>query len=133
MGHSPECLATFPGMCEGIPRNIWRHSPECLVTFPGMIGDIPRNIAFPPFPAFPAFRFPFLYSWFYTQPSLSHVSFLIFCSHPIKFFLFSNYSMSFNILRPVMKFRNSAVLRLRILPLLRLDYFCKNIHSCSGL
>ena len=35
--------------------------------------------------------------------------------------------MSFNVLRHVMKFRNSAVLRLRIQPHLRLDYFCKNI------
>ena len=59
---------------------------------------------------------------------LSHVSFLIVCSYPIKFFLFSNYPM-----RHVMKFRNSAVLRLRILPLFRLDYLCENIHSCSAL
>ena len=41
--HSPECLATFPGIFD-IPRNIWRHSPECLVTFPRIFGDIPRNI-----------------------------------------------------------------------------------------
>ena len=56
---------------------------------------------------------------------LSHISFLTVCSYPIKFFFFSNYPMSFNVLRHVMKLRNSAVLRLRILPLLRLDYFCK--------
>ena len=41
--------------------------------------------------------------------------------------------MRFNVLRHVMKFRNYAVLRLRILPLFRLDYFCKNRHSCSAL
>ena len=64
---------------------------------------------------------------------LSHVSFLLVCSYPIKFFLFSSHPMIFNVLRHVTKFRNSAVLRLRILPLLRLDYFCKNIHSCSAL
>ena len=44
---------------------------------------------------------------------LLHVSFLIVCSYPIKFFLFSNYPMNFNVLRHVMKFCNSAVLRLR--------------------
>ena len=38
--------------------------------------------------------------------------------------------MSLNVLRHMMKFCNSAVLRLRILPILRLKYFCKNIHSC---
>ena len=54
-----------------------------------------------------------------------HVSFLIVCSYPIKFFLFSNYRMSFNVLRHAIKFRNSAVLRLRMLPLLCLDNFCK--------
>ena len=37
----------------------------------------------------------------------------IVCSYPVKFFLFSNYPMSFNVLRHVMKFCNSAVLRLR--------------------
>ena len=60
---------------------------------------------------------------------LSHISFLTVCSYPIKFFFFSNYPMSFNVLRHVMKLRNSAVLRLRILPLLRLDYFCKKCCS----
>ena len=64
--HFPECLVTFPGMLWDIPRNVWRHSPECLGTFPEMFGDIPWNITFPPFPAFSAFRSPFLYSWFYT-------------------------------------------------------------------
>ena len=72
--YSPECLATFPGMFGDIPemfsntpRNVWPHSLECLTTFPGMFGNIPRNITFPPFPAFLAFRSPFLYSWFYTS------------------------------------------------------------------
>ena len=37
-------LATFPGMFEDIPRNIWRHSPECLATFPEMFEDIPLNV-----------------------------------------------------------------------------------------
>ena len=60
---------------------------------------------------------------------LSYVSFLIVCSDPIKFFLFSNCPVTFNVLRDVIKFRNSAVLSLRILSLLRLDYFCKNVHS----
>ena len=55
--------------------------------------------------------------------------FLVVCSYPIKFFLFSNCPMSFNVLRDVIKFRNSAVLSLRILSLLCLDYFCKNVHS----
>ena len=64
---------------------------------------------------------------------LLHVSFLVDYSYPIKLFLFSNYPMRFNVLRHVMKFRNYAVLRLRILPLFRLDYFCKNRHSCSAL
>ena len=64
---------------------------------------------------------------------LSHVTFLIFCPYPIKFFLFSNYPISFNVLRHVMKFCNSAVLRLGILSLLHLDYLCVNIHSCSAL
>ena len=66
--HSPEYLATFPGMFGDIPQNVWRHSPEGLAIFPRMFRDIPLNIAFPLFPAFPAFRSPFLYSWFYTQP-----------------------------------------------------------------
>ena len=64
--HSPEYLATLPGMFGDILQNVWQHSSECLRTFPGMFGDIPRKITFPPFPAFPAFRSPFLYSWFYT-------------------------------------------------------------------
>ena len=86
--HSPEYLATFHGIFGDIPRSVWRHSPECLITFPGIFGDIPQNvlwyfpdclatfhgmfgdisrtITFLPFPAFPAFRSPFLYSWFYT-------------------------------------------------------------------
>ena len=42
--HSPECLATFPGMFYSIPRNAWRHSPECLATFPGMFYNIPQNV-----------------------------------------------------------------------------------------
>ena len=61
-----ECLRTFPGMFEGIPLNVWPHSSECLATFLGMFEDIPPNIAFPVFLAFSAFRSPFLYSWFYT-------------------------------------------------------------------
>ena len=66
--HSLEWLRTFPEMFDDIPRDVGRHSLECLSTFsfPGMSGDIPRNITFPPFPALPAFRSPFLYSWFYT-------------------------------------------------------------------
>ena len=68
---SPEFLMTFPGMFCDIPRNVWWHSPECLPTFPGIFGDIPRNITFPPFPAFPAFRSPFLCSWSYIH---SHIS-----------------------------------------------------------
>ena len=36
-------LATFPGMFEDIPRNVWLHSPECLMTFPGMFSNIPQN------------------------------------------------------------------------------------------
>ena len=35
------------------------------ITFPGMFGAILRNITFP---LFPAFRSPFLYIQFYTQP-----------------------------------------------------------------
>ena len=68
LGHSPECLTTFPGMFGDIPRNVLGHSPECLATFSGIIEDIPRNITFPLFSAFPLFRSPFLYSWFYTHP-----------------------------------------------------------------
>ena len=56
---------------------------------------------------------------------LSHVSFLIVCSYPIKFFIFSNYLMSLNVLRHVMKFLNSAVFKVE--DLLRLDYFYENI------
>ena len=77
--HSLECLATFPRMFGDIPWNVWRHSPECLTTFPGMFGNIPRNVwgyspeclatfteyNIPPFPAFLAFRSPFLYFRFY--------------------------------------------------------------------
>ena len=66
--HYPEQLRTFPGMFEHIHRNVWRHSPESLATFHGMFYDIPQNIISPAFPAFPAFRSPFLYPWFYTQP-----------------------------------------------------------------
>ena len=52
--HSSECLATFPGMFDDIPWNVWghKHSRECLRTVPGMFEDIPWNITFPPFPAF---------------------------------------------------------------------------------
>ena len=64
--HSPEYLTTFPRIFRDIPGNVLWHYPECLATFPEMFGDIPRNITFPPFPAFPTFRSPFLYSWFYT-------------------------------------------------------------------
>ena len=39
-----EGLATFPGMFEDIPQNVWQHSPECLATFPWMSGDIPWNV-----------------------------------------------------------------------------------------
>ena len=67
--------------------------------------------------------------WLFAH-DLSHISFLIVCSYATKFSLFSNYPMSLNVLRHMMKFCNSAVLRLRILPILRLKYFCKNIHSC---
>ena len=35
-----------------------------------MFGDILRNITFLPFPTFPAFRSPFLYSCFYTQSDI---------------------------------------------------------------
>ena len=42
--HSPECLATFPGMFDDIPRDIWRHSSECLATFSGMFDGIHWNI-----------------------------------------------------------------------------------------
>ena len=31
-------------MFDDIPRNFLRHSPECLATFPGMFGDIPQNV-----------------------------------------------------------------------------------------
>ena len=55
----------FPGIFGDIPRNVWLHSLKCLMTFPGIFGNIPT------FPAFPAFRSPFLYSWFYTQPANS--------------------------------------------------------------
>ena len=41
--HSPEYLATFLGMFEDIPRNVWRTS-ECLRTFPGMFEGIPLNV-----------------------------------------------------------------------------------------
>ena len=73
--HSPEYLRTFPGIFGDILRNVWPHSPECLRTFSGMFGGIPRNVwqhspeclaTFPPFPTFPAFRSPFLYSCFHT-------------------------------------------------------------------
>ena len=43
-GNSPECSTTSPGMFGNIPRNVQRHSQECLVTFPGMFEDIPRNV-----------------------------------------------------------------------------------------
>ena len=64
--HSPECLATFPGMFRNILWNVWWLSPECLTAFPGMFANIPWNITSPLLPAFPAFRSLFLYSWFYT-------------------------------------------------------------------
>ena len=76
--HSPKCLRTFPGMFEDIPRNVWRYSleclatlPECLRRLPEMFGDIPRNKTFH---LFPAFRSPFLYSWFYSSSSSSSSS-----------------------------------------------------------
>ena len=53
-------------MFEDILQNVSQHSVECLVTFPGMFNGIPWNITSPLFPAFPAFRSLFLYSWFYT-------------------------------------------------------------------
>ena len=62
---------------------------------------------------------------------LSHISFLTVCSYPIIFFFeLSNELQHF---KTCDEFRNSAVLRLRIFPLLRLDYFRKNIRSCSAL
>ena len=64
--HSPKYVRKFPGTFGDIPRNVWRHSSECLAAFPGMFEHIPGNITFPTFLAFPAFRSPFLYSWFYT-------------------------------------------------------------------
>ena len=74
----------------------------------------------------------FTFYCFWLTHDLLHVFFLIVGSYSIKSFLFPNYLMSFNFLRHMMKFRNSAALRLRILPLLHLDYFCKKIHSCVG-
>ena len=63
------------GFFEDILRNVWRHSPEYLATFPGKSGDIPWNVwphspeyNIPPIFRVPAFRPPFLYSWFYTKP-----------------------------------------------------------------
>ena len=70
-GYSPECLSTFPRMFQDIPQKVWGHSPECLTTFRGMFGNIPRNITFPPFSTFLAFRSPFLYSCFFTQPEIN--------------------------------------------------------------
>ena len=96
--HSLKCLVEFPGMFEDmfprmfgdIPRNVWGYSLECLATFPGMFSNIPRTGMFsnihrkvwrhspeyniPPFPAFPAFRSPFLHSWFYTYPLRLYVT-----------------------------------------------------------
>ena len=69
--HSPECFRTFPRMFQDIPQKVWGHSPECLTTFREMFGNIPRNITFPPFSAFLAFRSPFLYSCFFTQPEIN--------------------------------------------------------------
>ena len=34
--HSPECLASFPGIFGNIPQDVWRRFPECLKTFPGI-------------------------------------------------------------------------------------------------
>ena len=42
--HSPKCLRTFPGMLEYIPQNVWRHPPECLRTLLGIFGNIPQNV-----------------------------------------------------------------------------------------
>ena len=71
--HSPEYLATFPGIfgdipwniCEDIPRNVWGHSRECLATFLGMFEGIPRNVwphspkySIPPIPRVPRIPFP---------------------------------------------------------------------------
>ena len=35
---------TFPGMLEGIPRNIWQHSSKHVRAFPGMLDNIPQNV-----------------------------------------------------------------------------------------
>ena len=59
-------LWAFREIFDDIPQNVWQHSPEYLSTFIGMFVDIPQNITFPLFPAVPAFRSPFLYSWFCT-------------------------------------------------------------------
>ena len=74
--HSPECLATLPGMFGNVPRNVWRHSLERLRTFPGMLGAIPRNVwrhspeyNIPPIPRvpFPVPVFLFLYIALFEQ------------------------------------------------------------------
>ena len=64
-------LCTFIRNLSYVPQNVLHapdyfrilwifrgHSPECLATFLGMFGT---------FPLFPAFRSPFLYSWFYSR------------------------------------------------------------------
>ena len=81
---------TFPEIRLNIPRNLLKDSPESFITFcgifnnispessgtfPGIFPNIPRNakmktfpgilVKFPAFPAFMAFRSPFLYSRFY--------------------------------------------------------------------
>ena len=63
--HSSKTFHTFHKMFY-MPQIIFEYSLDFSRTFPGMFEDIPRNITFPLFPAFPAFRSPFLYSWFYS-------------------------------------------------------------------
>ena len=65
---STECFTTCHRLFSNILWIFRGHFQGFFTTFPGMFGDIPRNITFPQFPTFPAFRFPFLYSWFYALP-----------------------------------------------------------------
>ena len=73
--NSPESSLAFPRIFNNIPRNPLEYSPDSSRTFPGIFSSIPRNakirtfpgilVNIPSVPCIPAFRSPFLYSWFY--------------------------------------------------------------------
>ena len=64
-------LCTFIRNLSYFPQNVLQHATDYFRIFSGFFEDIPRNIISPLFLAFPAFRSPFQYSWFYTQPNVN--------------------------------------------------------------